>query len=76
MRIINYNTHKLRIIENSNNIFFLSKSGLTVSAYLGSIVFNTSDNKSFTYKFSDIEEPPSNNLDALVVIIRGYIDNV
>lgn len=74
MRIINYDTDKIRIIENSNNIFFLNKEDLSVSGVSGKITLTIPTNQ-FSYSFDSVESPVTANLDALVVAVREYIDN-
>lgn len=74
--ITDYSTAYIKVNNNNSEIYFLAKSGLSVSGSNGNIIFLTSGNDSRTFKGVDITEPKLTTLDEQVVRFREFIDNV
>lgn len=75
VRITDYDTLLLKVNVGYETIFFVDKSDTSVSGSDGYLVLDVGDTQ-YKYLFSNIKAPSKNTLDAVVVAIREYIDNV
>lgn len=75
VRITDYDSLLLKVNVGYDSIFFIEKASTSVSGSDGNLILDV-DQTRYTYAFSDIKAPSKNTLDAVVVAIREYIDNV
>lgn len=72
-RITNYDTNRLLIEEDPQNVYFLSKEDLTVRGQSAQLVL-ANKTQSFSFNFSDVSAPLYPTLTQLVSAIQGYLD--
>lgn len=75
MNIIDYDTTRILIQQDENNMYFILKSGCSVAGLNGNIVITHSKGQ-VNFAASSLKSPVANSLYDKVVAIQVIIDNV